>query len=74
MLHNILTKSLPWELQLPPTGPGMSTVVQALVVPRESNPTSAPGKEFSSSGFTLHLKGCQEPKQSPEASLPLSLH
>lgn len=43
-------------------------------VPRENNPASAPGKEFSFSGFTLHLKGCQEPKQSPEAEgLPLSL-
>lgn len=31
MLHHIVTKSLPWEPQLPPTGRGMSTIIQALV-------------------------------------------
>ena len=31
MPHHIFTKSLPWEPQLPPTGPGVSTIVQALV-------------------------------------------
>lgn len=70
MPHHIFTKSLPWEPQLPPTGPGMSTIVQALVGSQGKIIPPVPQGTF----FRLHPASERLPgtKAVPRSRLPVS--